>query len=277
MIRQKKIIQLLIFIYGLVFQSLFSQIVDPVKIMPLDSDLIITEQITSYLLKYKFILVGELHGTQEPVKFVTQLAKRLAMSKKVVVGFEIGADEIGLKTQRINASQLALTTAFTVPSAGRNSQAWFNAIVELSERRGIPVFFFDQTDAQKNLNRDSVMCNTIREKFMEDTNCIVITISGNYHNQLTRQSTITPMGFFLNELFPGQVLAVNQQYAYGSMFNKTTGGLASRTIKSDSNVLSTISTAPAYFYPDPLHEFSTRWNAFLFTTKINASFPIKNE
>ncbi|MBX3164845.1 MAG: hypothetical protein KF900_10215 [Bacteroidetes bacterium] len=253
---------LFVIIFTFIFQLFVAQTVSPLQVIPLDSNLKANEQLFNYVSNYKFILIGEMHGTQEPVKFLVQFAKLLSEKRNVCVGFEIADDE---------------TNVFKQSQAGKNSQSWFDAIFTLSKQKNIDVFFYDATFKQSSLNRDSAMYLNVMKQYYKDTSFIILTISGNIHNQLYPKNNLKTMGSFLEHNFKEKVLAVNHQYSYGTMYNKTQDGLKLRTIKEQNNVLKNLSSTENYFYCDTNFEFSKLWNAFLFTTKINAAFPVKND
>jgi len=139
------------------------------------------------------------------------------------------------------------------------------------------VFFFDATMLQEGIYRDSTMFLNLKKKLGNDSDHIVITISGNIHNQLYPYKDFKTFGYFISTYLSSSVLSVNHIYESGAMYNSVAGKTSLRQVNYEQETLKSISPAENYFYTDPRNDFSKQWNSFLFTTKINASYPAKND
>lgn len=235
---------LLIFCF-LCFSNLISQIsISGKNVISLDSTLQIPSQLTNNLAKYKFILVGEMHGTKEPVKFVRQLAIALSEKKKILVGFEIPADQLKLKSKTLTKIKLSKTKFFKNSRDGRNSEEWMKTILALSGMPNVTVFFFDAVKSQSHLDRDSAMFLNLKTEYLKDTSCLVITISGNIHNQLLPYKNSKTLGYFISSYLSGFVLSVNHQYESGTLYNNTA---KVKTVNANQAALKSISLTPDYF------------------------------
>jgi hypothetical protein len=98
-----------------------------VKIDNLDS---LNHAVWHLLSDYKLIMVGELHGTNEPAKFVTGLARLLSgMGDSVQIGLEIPSEKMTKYLKQPNDSNIYSSDFFAKNSDdGRASVAWAEVI-----------------------------------------------------------------------------------------------------------------------------------------------------
>lgn len=194
------------------------------------------------------------------------------------MGFEIPADKMPQRRDFANEQELRSTPFFANNDYGMTSKAWFDAIFQLANTDNVSVFFFDWNEQQKiDSERDSSMFLNIKQEYLKDTTCIILTISGNIHNQIRPYENSKTMGYFVTTYLNNSVLSVNHIYESGTMYNNNGSGAGLRRVDKEHKTIKSISRMPNFFYFDLQHEFSKQWNAFLFTTKINASYPVKNK
>jgi hypothetical protein len=266
------------FLFYLLIHPAQAQItIDPRNVFHVDSSLSPSPELTNKLAAYHFILMGEMHGTREPVTFVKEVAKAISKTKKVKIGFEIPADEIHLKSKPVAVSDLVKEKFFAGDNGNRSSEAWAEAISELSGSKNCELFFYDYRKPQEKWNRDSIMFVNISEEYKKDTAVVIITISGNIHNQVQTYKGKNKMGWYVRHYLSTSVLSIDHVYESGTMYNSTDQTAGLRKVNSDKSNLKSISKTPDFFLLDLNHDFSKNWDAFLFTTKINASFPAKNK
>ena len=194
----------------------------------------LNRQVYSALSGYRVIMAGEMHGTNEPAKLITGLARLMTgMGDSVMVGMEI---PVGQMTQYLNNpadSTVSSSDFFTQASTdGRASHAWAEVISSLTGNPAVRIFFFDVNSGEcKNpADRDSLMYLKIREKIAEHPSWKTITLSGNIHNMLMPYNGKNKVACYLNndpELsLKGMICSLNHYYQKGGMLNNTGSGLA---------------------------------------------------
>jgi hypothetical protein len=188
-----------------------------IKIDKLDS---LNNEVYHLLSDYRLIMVGEMHGTNEPAKFVIGLAKVfIGKGDSVQVGLEIPSAEMKEYLNRKSDSIIYSSDFFVKKSTdGRASVAWAEVISKLDKSPKIRIFFFDVNNSEsKNPgDRDSIMYLKIRNKIMEHPDWKTITLSGNIHNMLLPYKEKPKMALYLNrdeELnLSGRICSLNHQY-----------------------------------------------------------------
>lgn len=246
------------------------------NVFELDSSLTPDAGLLKEFSAQNILLVGEMHGTSEPVRFMTQTAIALSQTHNVKVGFELPVNEAVLLHQDPTGKTLSRSVSFSERNDGRGSEAWLNAMAQLKKTKNTDVFFFDVL-ADDPRERDSVLFLNVLEQRKKDSTAIIITISGNIHNRLQPYKHQKTMAWYLSHYSSAKLLCINHRYDRGSMYNSVGDTEQLREVTGAGGVLTTLSSTPDYFYLDRGMEFSQAWNAFLFTTKINAAFPVKNK
>lgn len=120
--------------------NLFFQ-ANAVKIEKLDS---LNEVIYCKISNYKYVAVGEIHGTQEPAKFTRGLANLLSQNgDSVILGLEIPPD---LMTTYLEnpIDENIIKSDFFINSYddGRASYSWIDIIADLNDNPRIRIEFF---------------------------------------------------------------------------------------------------------------------------------------
>lgn len=142
------------------------------------------DQIYDQLSNFPVIMVGEMHGSNEPAQLVRGLVKLFRnKGEKVLLGLEIPPDEMNDLT-RNPADSLVYESSFFQKSHfhdGRQSFAWAKTITAFLHDTGVKIFFFDIHKNQQMEFRDSVMYRTIRAECVKYPNTRIITLSGNAH------------------------------------------------------------------------------------------------
>lgn len=212
-----------------------------------------------------------MHGSREPVTFMLQTALALAEKHRVKVGFELPA--LDRNTSKSSTTGNGFSSDL---SDGRPSDAWLKAFTELKKTKNADVFFFDVVPNDPR-DRDSVMFLNLLAQRHKDSTAIIITIGGNVHNRLQPYKDQKTMAWYLDRYTGEKLLCVNHRYDHGSMYNARGDSTTLHEVKDAGGVLLGLSPTPDYFYLDTHLDFSKAWNAFLFTTKINPAFPVKNK
>jgi len=167
-----------------------------IKIDKVDS---LNKNVYDLLAAYKIIMIGEIHGTNEPVNFLEGLVKLFTENGDTVqVGFEIPAKQMAPFLKHPSRVNILKTEFFVSPSGdGRASVAWNRAIAKISKNPKASLFFFDKNIGD-NRNADSVMYLNIKYRIEKHRNWKTITISGNIHNSLEMYKEQNTMGTLLS-------------------------------------------------------------------------------
>lgn len=166
-----------------------------VQITKVDS---LNKNIYNLLDNYKVILLGEIHGTNEPVNFLEALVDIFTKNgDSVQVGFEIPSKQMTSFLKHPTKGDILKTDFFSSPSGdGRASLAWYKALASISENHKASLFFFDK-NVGDNRNADSVMYLNIKSKIKKHHNWKTITISGDLHSKLLEENGQSRIGSLL--------------------------------------------------------------------------------
>lgn len=231
--------------------------------------------------KYNLIMVGEMHGTQEPAKFVEGLAHLILENENTVsIGLEIPTDEMILFSKFPSDSTLRISKFFTKKNSdGRNGQAWFNLIKYCISDHRIKLFLLDNYNSMEIgvENRDSAMYLSIKKQLNDFPNSKIITLSGNIHNWLIPFKNKATMGYYcmLDSLAfkAGTICSINHVYSEGTMLNNTGNGLEFRTVEFQESVYSESTDYKNYlvFYNTAK---PSQYNCTFYTRKVHYSAEI---
>lgn len=178
------------------------------------------EDIYRAIAPYQLIMVGEMHGTSEPARFVlglTDLVARKGMH--VQVGIEIPSDQMGKYLSNPTDSNIYHSDFFAHRRLdNRASYAWANLIAGIHVNANAEIFFFDinKDEMMDITQRDSLMYLKIKERIRLHPTWTTITLSGNIHNMLHPYNGESKIGIYIlrdNELnMKGKVLSLNHVY-----------------------------------------------------------------
>jgi hypothetical protein len=196
---------------------------ETVKIDNIDS---LKKDIYNLLADYRVILIGEIHGTNEPANLVKGLVALFTKNgDSVQVGFEIPSNQMA-NFKKLKSNKSILTSEFFVnPSGdGRASEAWFKSIVEIKRNRKAEVFFYGE-DIDQSEHADSFMYLNIKAKIKEHPQWKTITIGGGIHNRVLPYNGKITFGTLLTldkELnFANSVCSLNHVFEQGeTLWNK---------------------------------------------------------
>ena len=243
--------------------------------LPLSEDLKPDPSLYTHFKNYQLILMGEMHGTQEPAKMVEQLAKLFLLHEdSVSVGLEIPPKEMGAFLKKPSEKTLKTSAFFSKPNEdGRNGQAWFDLVRYCMNEPRVSVFFYDNSALDDGVPRDSSMYLEIKKQALAHPKNKILTISGNLHNQLIPHNNLKTMGSYLSSdstLFPkNRICSIYHYYAEGTMLNNTGNGLELTTIQfQDSDFTS--GPSPNYFLFFEAVEPASN-NCIFFTRKVHHS------
>ena len=240
----------------------------------------LSQAVYDSISKFDLIMVGEMHGTQEPSLLVESLAKMIAKKEGMVsVGLEIPINELTRFIENPTEDNLLNSFFFTKENVdGRNGQSWFNLILNCSKDTSINLFFFDNVNTTKNEKRDSIMYVGIRNQKLQSPSNKIITISGNIHNWRIPLNDMVTMGMYclkdtVNFSYD-KVCSINHAYSEGTMLNNIGNGLELSTIPFEESIYS-----KSIDYKDYLvfYEFGkeNRYNCLYYTKNVTHSKEMK--
>ncbi len=158
----------------------------------------ISKQVYDLVMNYRLIMIGEIHGTNEPVNLLNGLVSLLTKyGDSVQVGFEIPSKQMTHFIKKRTENSILKTEFFSNPSGdGRASIAWYKAIANISRNKKVKIFFFDMNNDQSG-DADSIMYLNIKSKLKEHPNWKTITICGGTHNRILPYEGQKKTGNFL--------------------------------------------------------------------------------
>ena len=247
-----------------------------VKMEHLDS---LEQPIYNKLTNFVLVMIGEMHGTNEPANFLIGLTELFANNGDTVqVGFEISSESMASYLQLLTDSSVFQSDFFSGNYAdGRASMVWANAIARLTKNAKIRIFFFDigQTAWNSGANRDSLMYLTIKEKIVEHPNWRTITLSGSIHNMRSLFRGKPTTAYYLcndRELnLSDKICTLNHDYQSGTMMNNIGNELELRQVSKQPLFSPENLNYDNYFLLCPISEM---YNGIIFTKTVTASEPI---
>jgi outer membrane protein OmpA-like peptidoglycan-associated protein len=248
------------------------------KMLNLDNLTSLSKPVYDLLSSNKLIMIGEMHGTNEPAAFVTGLAELFTRySDSVQVGFEIPPDQmrefLKLKTEHSIYSSDFFLHGF---NDGRSSDAWAKAIAILTKNTRVRIFFYDINTAESKTgnDRDSLMYVKIKEEIKAHPKWKTITLSGNIHNMLLPYKGENKTAAYLYndpELkLKHKLCSLNHNYQNGTMLNNIGKGLELRQVNMGESPYSKLSNSDNFLYTyknDPLNTYT----GIFFTKNITAA------
>jgi hypothetical protein len=170
---------------------------EAVKIDNIDS---LDCNIYKILAHYRIIMVGEIHGTNEPIGLVENLVELFNKNgDSVQVGFEIEPKQMKAFLKQKTEGNIIKSDFFQSPSGdGRASFAWYKTIANLNANKMVKIFFFDYNfNPFAQTNRDSIMYVNIKSQIKKKRTWRTITICGGIHNRIKPHEEEQKMGWYL--------------------------------------------------------------------------------
>ncbi len=228
--------------------------------------------------KYKLIMMGEMHGTQEPAKMTEQLARLiLRYEDSVSIGLEIPEKEMELFLKNPSEQKLRSSHFFSKPNEdGRNGQAWFELVRYCLNEPRISIFFYDNF-VSLEVPRDSIMYLEVKKQALAHPKNKVLTISGNIHNQLIPRPSQKTMGSYLSNdslIFPNRsICSIYHLYSEGTMMNNSGNGLGLKTIEFQEGDFTSGPSENYVLFYESVEPSSN--NCIFYTRKVHHSESLK--
>jgi hypothetical protein len=237
------------------------------------------DRIYSAVKDYNAILIGEVHGIQEGPEFLLGLVKSLAGNgKKILVGLEIPSDGVPNFDERVNIDSLKKAPFFTTATLdGRQCIAWAQMLMALKTFKDQIVFIglSAQSRMDKNINRDSLMYEKLREAYCTDTSRILITLTGNISNLSVPYKGITPMAYYMRTKDYGcfrnkKILSLNHVYGRGTTMNWLNDGFRLREVEGTAGFYEYATSYDNYLFISPVDGY----DGIFFSKTVTASEPL---
>lgn len=243
------------------------------KLSNLDTD--IYEAISNY----EIIMIGEMHGTNEPAEFAYGLCKLIAQQEEnVILGMEISPGQMDGFSETMSIEQLKKLPFFNGENlSGMNGEAWLNLIDRSNQNNKIITKFFDY---QRVAPRDSSMYNAICDIRKTHPNTKIVTLSGNLHNRIKPFRDNKMLGVYLvNDTInfdSNKIMSLMHFYNEGTMLNNIGNGLELTTIEGKENIFNkTLSTDK--FFCKKINPLRDDYTHFFYTNKVSHSKVIENK
>lgn len=227
---------------------------------------------------YNILMIGEMHGTNEPAEFAYGVCKLIDEKEgKVIMAMEIPPSQMENYNQNMTVNQLKELNFFNGEnSSGMNGNAWLNLIAGCNKHNNIIVEFFDlQTESP----RDSSMYNGILEIRSKHPKTKIVTLSGNLHNWLEPFNEKKMLGKYLMDdkvNFDGdKIMSIMHYYNQGTMMNNIGNGLELRTIEPKENIFNKTLSNDILFSNNIFND-KNHFTHILYTEKVTHSEPINN-
>lgn len=232
--------------------------------------------------QYDLFMIGEMHGTCEPVNLLGYLTEQLLMNgKKIKVGLEIPADLLSKFIKEPNKENLRSSRFFNnIYEDGKASLEWRSLIEKFNGNPNVKFFFYDTPDsvASRRLNADSIMYENVKKELVTSAaGQVTLLLGGNIHNRITLFRGMKTMGYYLiNDAKIGskKICSINHEYKSGAMRNNMGNGLKVNVIRTRETIFSTSTSFTTYFCALPVIE-GYPYTGIFYTERITPSTPIK--
>ena len=204
----------------------------------------LSDSVHALLSPFQMIMIGEMHGSNEPAALVTGLAQLLAdKGDSVQVGLEIPAELMPEFLSEGTDSSVLSSRFFSHPPYfdGRQSKAWTDLITTLNGHSRIRLFFFDMNQADgSSAERDSLMYLKIKAQYLARPHWKLLTLSGNWHNRISGDPCMAT--YLLKDPalgLTGKLCSLNHYYLSGSCRANFGNGLEERQLDRPASAYDT--------------------------------------
>ena len=242
----------------------------------IDSPDKLNDSIYNLLSPFPIIMMGEMHGTNEPAQFVIGLTNLLTnKGDSVSVGLEIPSGEMKQFLSLYTDNSIYSSDFFKKsPVDGRASIAWARLISELKDNPRVQLFFYDINDGDcKKINdRDSMMYVKIKKQFTQHPAWKMITLSGNVHNIISTASTsMASYLYYDNDLnLIDKICSLNIEYLQGTCRANFGKGLEEKRLGHPETIYDTTFTFDKYLVLVSA-KYTYQYTGFYYTKFITAA------
>lgn len=241
----------------------------------------LSDKIYDEIANYEIIMIGEMHGTNEPAEFAYGLCELIAKHEgSVIMAMEIRASLMNNLSDEMSISELKELDFFRGKNFdGRNGIAWLDLVYKGIKNDGIILKFID--NPYPSSTRDSSMYREIRNIHNKHPNTKIVTLTGNTHNSFipVYNNKERIGGYLLKDTVnfdSKKIMSIKHVFSEGSMLNNYGTGLKMRTIEREENIYNTTLSYDMFLYKK-FPEEQNRYTHILYTDKVNASGIVKKD
>lgn len=266
-------------LYGLLFSiTIYSQSIDDyIKQNAIELKNInkLNDSVYKHFAKYKIIMLGEIHGTNETAQLANSLAHLFTKHNDTVcLGIEIKPEELTKFIANPTLQNLQYSKYFLSEDIdGRRSITWFNVIKHQLKNKKVKLFFFDFDNDNITTNRDSMLYENVKTVMENNPHSKTILLTGNLHNRLVCANAKKRMGYYLatdsSLKLANKICSINTSFDTATMLNKNVG--EEKRLKQMIAPKSELSTAVNYKQYLLFLGEGIDYNAYFFVRNLTAS------
>jgi hypothetical protein len=243
-----------------------------------------SDAVYSFLKSYKLIMIGEMHGTNEPAALTIEFSGMLTdRGDSVQVGLEIPSELMAKFTAGKTDTSISQSEFFANHfEDGRGSYAWVEIIKQVSKNPKARIFFYDvnQDEYKTTSSRDSLLYIHVKKEMNAFPNWKTITLSGNVHNMIIPINGKVKMGLYLMRdsslNLIGETISINHFYESGSMRNNTGKGLELRYVNYTGSEYGKSAFSNSYLLKMPENQ-NQHHNAIYWTRNVTAATMVEKK
>lgn len=248
--------------------------------IPIENLSKLSDKLYDEIINFEILMIGEMHGTNEPAEFAYGLCNLITKyEEKVVLALEIRNSQMDNFSDEMSITQLKELDFFRRENFdGRNGVSMLNLIYKCNQNERIKLKFID--NSYPSSTRDSSMYREIRNIHDKYPNTKIITLTGNVHNSFTPLFDEERIGGYLLKdsvnFDSKKIISINHVFSEGSMLNNDGTGLKISTIEREDNIYNTTLSHDMFLYKKS-SEKQNRYTHILYTDKVTASGIVKKD
>ncbi|MCA0154515.1 hypothetical protein [Winogradskyella vincentii] len=248
--------------------------------IPIKSLSKLSNKIYDEIANFEILMIGEMHGTNEPAEFAYGLCELITEHEdNVIMAMEIRSSLMNNLSDEMSISQLKELDFFHRKNFdGRNGEAWLNLVHKSNKNERIILKFID--NSYPSSTRDSSMYREIRNIHNKYPNTKIVTLTGNVHNSLIPIFEEVRIGGYLLKdsvnFDSKKIMSINHVFSEGSMLNNDGTGLKIKTIERKENIYNTTLSHDMFLYKK-FPEEQNEYTHILYTDKVTASGIIEKD
>jgi hypothetical protein len=248
--------------------------------IPIKSLSKLSNKIYDEIANFEILMIGEMHGTNEPAEFAYGLCELITEHEdNVIMAMEIRSSLMNNLSDEMSISQLKELDFFRRKNFdGRNGIAWLDLVHKVAKNERIILKFID--NSYPSSTRDSSMYREIRNIHIKHPNTKIVTLTGNVHNSFTPLFDKERIGGYLLKdsvnFDSKKIMSINHVFSEGSMLNNDGTGLKISTFEREDNIYNTTLSHDMFLYKK-LPEEQNEYTHILYTDKVTASGIIEKD
>ena len=248
--------------------------------IPIENLSKLSNKIYDEIANFEILMIGEMHGTNEPAEFAYGLCKLITEHEdKVIMAMEIRSSLMNNLSDGMSISELKELDFFRRKNFdGRNGEAWLDLVYKSSQNDKIILNFFD--NSYPSSPRDSSMYLSIKQIRKSNPNTKIVTLSGNLHNRLEPFEGRKMLGCYLmedsTEFNSNKIASIMHSFGHGTMLNNIGNGLELRTIEPEENIYNKTISADKFFSKN-IFKDRQHYTHIVYTDKVTPSNVIEKD